>query len=120
MAVDNISSNFVHTIENFVSCCACACLQSAVPVSVVCFLISPVDGQTTDSEQFHIFFDFLTQHISEENVCLTELHLKLTRSGMRQMKCHKHISFVIVNMISGKAPIFRVPSNSILGVCFFV
>ena len=98
MAVDKENSNFVHTIENFLSCCACACLQSAVPASVL-FLISPVDGQTTDSDQFHICFDFLTQHISEENVCLTELCSKLPRSGMRPMKCHKQISFVFVNII---------------------
>ena len=56
MAVDNESSNFMHSIENFVSCCACACQQSADSVSVACFVISPLDGQNTDSEQFHLFF----------------------------------------------------------------
>ena len=56
MAVDNESSNFMHSIENFVSCCACACQQSADLVSVACFVISPLDGQNTDREQFHFFF----------------------------------------------------------------
>ena len=54
--VDILHQYFDNLIIYLKSLKQCACLQSAVPVSVVCFLISPVDGQTTDSEQFHIFF----------------------------------------------------------------
>ena len=58
MAVDNISSNFVHTIQNFIRYCACACQPSAVSCVLSNCVIPPLDGQITDIELFHNFYRF--------------------------------------------------------------